>query len=478
MVSIVKTEQEKNKNLLNWEDFKTKVFYPIDSQKSKLFNYKMLLLTGGGIFLDGYNIIIIGFGLAGISALFHPSAYLLGLIGVSVIIGNLVGSLIAGPVVDKLGRKLIFILDLILFVFFSIISGLVTSAYELFFARFLVGLGIGMDYPIATSYLSEFTPVKPRGKYLVMNITFFNIAGIFAAIVAYSLLPLGATVAWRYMLMSAAVPALITILGRLRTPDSPRWLLNHGHKKEAIESIEKVTETKIDPNTEKLILNSTFEPEKSGYYKELLTKYTKNALFIGFFYFFFAIAFVNSAIYGPALLKSFGVLGEVESISYWSIYVVGDIICILLIDVIGRRKITIAGWSGMLLTMALLIFLPSTLKLALLFSFLFFAMFQGIGPGSLHMVYSPELFPTRIRATAEGWKQGLGRTAGVITGLVFPSLPLSSELYLLLIACVAGLLLSLAFAPETKNKSLEQISEKNDITDNRKKTNINELTEK
>ncbi|PYB69004.1 MFS transporter [Thermoplasma sp. Kam2015] len=450
---------DKEKNGLSWEDFKRKVFFPIDSQKSKAFNYKMLLLTGGGIFLDGYNIIIIGFGLAGISAVFHPSKYLLGLISVSVIIGNLVGALISGPVVDKIGRKLIFILDLILFVLFAIISGFVANATELLIARFLVGLGIGLDYPIATSYLSEFTPIKPRGKYLVMNITFFNIAGIFAAIVAYALLPLGTDVAWRYMLMSAAVPAIITILGRLRTPDSPRWLLIHGKKNEAIESIEKVTETKMDLETKKMIQETTFEPEKSGYYKELLTKYTRNALFLGFFYFFFAIAFVNSAIYGPALLKSFGVQGEIESISYWSLFVIGDIICILLIDISGRRKMTLAGWAGMLITMALLIFLPNTLKFGLLISFLFFAMFQGIGPGSLHMVYSPELFPTRIRATAEGWKQGLGRTAGVLTGVVFPSLPLTYELYLLLIACLAGLLLSIAFAPETKGKSLEEISE-------------------
>jgi putative MFS transporter len=101
---------------MDWENIKEKVFSEMNSMKSKPFHYRMLLLTGGGIFVDGYNIIIISFGLAGIQEAFHPSAYLLGLIGLSVIIGNLIGALIAGYVVDKVGRKTIFILDLIFFV--------------------------------------------------------------------------------------------------------------------------------------------------------------------------------------------------------------------------------------------------------------------------------------------------------------------------------------------------------------------------
>ena len=183
----------------SWEELKDKAYSQMNEQKSKWFNYKMLLLTGGGIFVDGYNIVIISIGLAGIKTLFglQNDAFLVGLIGVSVIVGNLVGALFAGYFVDRVGRRLIFLIDLILFVLFAIVSGIVTNAYELVLARFLVGLGIGLDYPIATSYLSEFTPVNPRGKFLVMNITFFNIAGVVAVVVGYLLLPIGATVAWR-----------------------------------------------------------------------------------------------------------------------------------------------------------------------------------------------------------------------------------------------------------------------------------------
>ncbi len=450
----------------SWEDLKDKAYSQMNKQKSKWFNYKMLLLTGGGIFVDGYNIVIISIGLAGIKTLFglQNDAFLVGLIGVSVIVGNLVGALFAGYFVDRVGRRLIFLIDLILFVLFAIVSGIVTNAYELVLARFLVGLGIGLDYPIATSYLSEFTPVNPRGKFLVMNITFFNIAGVVAVVVGYLLLPIGATVAWRYMLISAAIPAVITIAARMRTPESPRWLLQHGRKKEAIGAIERVTGGTMPVDTQKFIMDSNVKPPVSGYYRELLTKFTKSAIFIGLFYFFFAIAFVNASIYGPSILASFGESGLIGSSLYWILFVVGDIICILVIDSFGRRNSTLTGWAGMLITIVILALAPSNLKILSLGAFVLFAMFQGIGPGSLHMVYSPELFPTRIRATAEGWKQGIGRIGGVLTGIFFPSLVIGDQLLIIILTCIGGLVLSILLAPETKRKTLEEISEKGDIS--------------
>ena len=449
----------------SWEELKDKAYDQMNTQKSKWFNYKMLLLTGGGIFVDGYNIVIISVGLAGIKTLFglQNDAFLVGLIGVSVIVGNLVGALFAGYFVDRVGRRLIFIIDLILFVLFAIVSGVVTNAYELVLARFLVGLGIGLDYPIATSYLSEFTPVNPRGKFLVMNITFFNIAGVVSVVVGYLLLPIGATVAWRYMLISAAIPALITVVARMRTPESPRWLLQHGKKKESIEAIERVTGGPMPAETQKFIMDSNVKPPVSGYYRELLTKFTKSAVFIGLFYFFFAIAFVNASIYGPSILASFGEAGLIGSSLYWILFIVGDIICILVIDSFGRRNSALTGWGGMLITIVILALAPANLKILSLGAFVLFAMFQGIGPGSLHMVYSPELFPTRIRATAEGWKQGIGRIGGVLTGIFFPSLVIGNQLLIIILTCIGGLVLSILLAPETKKKTLEEISEKGDI---------------
>jgi putative MFS transporter len=445
---------------MDWENIKEKVFSEMNSMKSKPFHYRMLLLTGGGIFVDGYNIIIISFGLAGIQEAFHPSAYLLGLIGLSVIIGNLIGALIAGYVVDKVGRKTIFILDLIFFVGFAILSGFVTNSYELLATRILVGLGIGLDYPIATSYLSEFSPVKPRGKYLVMNITFFNIAGVIAAPVAYWLLGFGELVAWRYMLMSAAIPALIVLLARLGTPESPRWLLSKGKKEEAVKVIEKVIGKPLDNDTVKFLENTEISPEHSTYYKELLTKYTRDAIFIGIFYFLFAIAFLGTSIFGPEFESGLHLPGEISSIIYWSLFVVGDIICILTIDKIGRRPVTLIGWTGMTIMMLALILLPKSYFIGLELAFTLFAMFQGIGPASTHMVYSPELFPTRIRATAEGWKQGVGRLGGVLTGIFFPAISLDDKLYIILAASALGLIWSFLLAKETKGKSLEEISEK------------------
>jgi putative MFS transporter len=293
-----------------------------------------------------------------------------------------------------------------------------------------------------------------------MNITFFNIAGVIAAPVAYWLLGFGELVAWRYMLMSAAIPALIVLLARLGTPESPRWLLSKGKKEEAVKVIEKVIGKPLDNDTVKFLENTEISPEHSTYYKELLTKYTRDAIFIGIFYFLFAIAFLGTSIFGPEFESGLHLPGEISSIIYWSLFVVGDIICILTIDKIGRRPVTLIGWTGMTIMMLALILLPKSYFIGLELAFTLFAMFQGIGPASTHMVYSPELFPTRIRATAEGWKQGVGRLGGVLTGIFFPAISLDDKLYIILAASALGLIWSFLLAKETKGKSLEEISEK------------------
>lgn len=117
----------------------------------------------------------------------------------------------------------------------------------------------------------------------------------------------------------------------------------------------------------------------------------------------------------------------------------------------------------MLITIVVLALAPANLKILSLGAFVLFAMFQGIGSGSLHMDYSPELFPPRIRATAEGWKQGIGRIGGVLTGIFFPSLVIGNQLLIIVLTCIGGLVLSILLAPETKKKTLEKISEKGDI---------------
>ena len=150
-----------------------------------------------------------------------------GLIGASALIGLFVGGLIGGYVTDIVGRRAMYTLDLVAFVVLSIAQFFVTDAVQLFVARLLIGIAIGADYPIATSYIAEFSPRKSRGPMLSSLVASWWIGYVASFVVGYLLVGYGGEV-WRWMLASSAVPSLIVLLLRLGVPELPRWLASVG----------------------------------------------------------------------------------------------------------------------------------------------------------------------------------------------------------------------------------------------------------
>jgi putative MFS transporter len=428
----------------------------MDNQKSRWINYKVSLLTGGGNFLDGYNILIASFALIGIRQVFHPSLFVLGFIGTAVILGDAIGGFVSGYVTDRMGRKLLFLLDLIFFVVFAGAQFFVTNIPELVTLRVLVGFGIGMDFPIATSYMSEFSPVKNRGKFLALNPTFFNIAGIVVVLVylMFTVFHVPSEIAWRYLLASSVVPAIILLIFRIGMPESPRWLISKGKTEDARRVIEEVTGNKYSGTIKTVI------PKKSRYYLELFQSFARDAIFLGVFFLLFQIAFVGNTIFAPEFEASLHIPSIASSMIYWILIVVGDLICIAIIDPFGRKRSSLLGWAGMVATYVVLFLAPVGNSILLIAGFTLFALFVGIGPGSTHLMFSPELFPTRVRATAEGWKQLIGRLGAVLVGtFVLPALILRNEVLLIIAISVIGFLWTLLLAKETKGKSLEDLTE-------------------
>jgi putative MFS transporter len=219
----------------------------LDDAPLNMFHWRLAFYSGGGPFLDGYILSIIGVAMVQAAPELQLSPSWQGLIGASALIGIFFGGFLGGWLTDKFGRQVLYTLDLVLIIVCSVAQFWVESAFSLFVLRILIGVAVGADYPIATALLAEFAPRRYRGPLLGGLI-----ASWFAgAAVAYFIgeLLLGTSPdGWRWMLASAALPATGFVLMRHGTPESPRWLSRKGRHAEAVAVIRRVYGHDIQSN--------------------------------------------------------------------------------------------------------------------------------------------------------------------------------------------------------------------------------------
>ncbi|MDY0404738.1 MFS transporter [Virgibacillus sp. 179-BFC.A HS] len=430
---------------------------PTNGKKLQRFQRRVAFVSAGGTFLDGFDLTIIAVAMPLILKSWDIGAGMQSLIVASAIVGSFIGASLLGNLTDRFGRKAMYIVDLLAFVLFAALSAFATNAWALVIFRFLLGVGIGADYPISATLVSEFSSTKSRGK----SGTFLGMMWFVGAVVAYItgmlMLPLG-DVAWRYMMLAGAIFAIIIFIFRLGLPESPRWLVSKGREKEAEQIMYELTGRKsvIQPGSEKKY------PLRYLFSSTLF----KRTFFVCGFWFCYAIAYYGISMYTPTLLSAFtkGSLSEtyIASSVVSILGLIGALIGSNLVDNWGRRPLIITSFSGLTAGLVLLALNanPTLLFLVILFSAA--VLFANMGGGILNFVYPTELFPTSIRAGAAGFATSVSRIGSILGTLVFPNFVAlwgnSAALWFFAAVGFCGLIISIALAPETKGKRLEDIN--------------------
>jgi putative MFS transporter len=419
--------------------------------------WKITLYAGGGEFCDGYILSIIGVALPLLTATFSMGSVGAGLLGAATLVGMFFGGVIFGAVTDKFGRQKVYLADLACFVVLSVLQFFATEPWQLIVLRTLMGVAVGADLAIAFTIAAEFAPQKSRGPLLVVLVTMFSIGAAAAYIVGYFMLSLGPD-AWRWMLASSAVPAVLILAMRLGTPESPRWLLSKGRRDEA----ERVVHQMLGPDAN---IDDLIEPEGSptGYRTLFRGEYMRRTIFIALFWACQLVPIYAIATYEPAILASFG-LSEGKSAYLGAVviqvfYIVGTLAGGLFVNR-GRRRLLL--WSFAIASLPLLglaaIAGPPMWLVMVLFAVFGVAMYSG---QCLEAIYPTELFPTGVRATACGFATGVSRIGAAIGVYGAPFLLAHSlQLAMLVGAVIAGLgwLVTLLMAPETKGQLLTESS--------------------
>lgn len=419
-----------------------------DAQGLTPLQRRVWFLSGLGVLLDGFDLFIIGVALPLITVQFLLSDFHKGMVGAAAVLGAVVGAAVMGHLADHFGRRLLFVVDLLLFVVFAVLSGFAWDLWSLLAFRFLLGFAVGADYPIASSYLAEFMPSTVRGRWMVGAFSFQAIGILLGASLGVLILlsGVGPDLAWRLMLAAGAIPAIIIVILRRSIPESPEW--------------------------EKARIEENQKPGIGALFAPGLRRRTILAVVP---WFLMDVMLYGVGIFTPTILAMLSIGGgddimakDVATTSGTAaldiFLVIGFVIAIVLVERVGRMSLQITGFIGT--TVGLLLLATGSLgtqsNAVVLLGFAVFNLMVNTGPNSTTFLVAAEVFPTHLRATGAGLAASaakLGAVVGIITlPVMLGSLGLATTMYVIAGASALGMIVTMTFRFETAGRDLREIN--------------------
>ncbi len=436
------------------------------AEGSRLYLYLVSAVAAVGGLLFGYDTAVISGAGTYVKDHFSLNAAWEGFMVSSLLIGCMIGAGAAGTISDRLGRKRVLLTAAVLYVVSAVLAGLPRTLTQLVVARFVGGLAVGVSSMVSPMYIAEIAPARIRGALVTLN-QMAIVTGILLAYLACGLLVDVGPNNWRWMFASAAVPALGLLAALTYVPESPRWLAKQGLSRRAFDVLARVGGAAHAENELAEIRESL--RRESGSLRELFAPGLRVALLIAVVLAVLGqISGINAVIYyGPRIFQQAGFVQKADSV--WATVPIGvtnmivTVVSLVIIDRIGRRPLLAIGTAGMAVSMVLagLLMGSGTIhaaaKVAIIL--LYVASF-GLGVGGVVWVVIAEIFPNKVRgrgvaiATVAVWG------ACLAVAQTFPILQeLLHERVFFIYAALAAMMCAfvLAFVPETKGRSLEEI---------------------
>ena len=383
-----------------------------------------------------------------------------------VLIGCMFGAGISGTISDRIGRKRFMLFSAVLFLVSAVGCALPRTMAEFVIFRFIGGLGIGSASILAPLYISEIAPARIRGALVSVNQLAIVTGILLAYFVNWAFAGVGPS-NWRWMYAAGALPSVIFFILLLRVPESPRWLVKQGRESEALGVLSRVNTADLAA-AEVSSIKEALAMEK-GSLAELFSPGFRRALLIAVVLAILQqITGINAVLYyAPRIFERAGftrmsAIGQSTIVGV--VNILFTIVAIALVDRVGRKPLLLTAAGGMGISLLLLgaafkseaFSGPLILGLILLY-IAFFAM--AMGP--IVWVVMAEIFPTRMRGSAMAIATVILWVSDFAVTLSFPviadRLNESTAFWLYAAMCAVDFVFMLAFLPETKGKTLEEI---------------------
>jgi MFS family permease len=424
---------------------------------------KVLIGSGFGWALDAMDVGLISFVLAQLAVQWNATSLELSLIASSGFVGMAIGAALGGLLADRLGRRYVFALTLLVYGLATGASALAGTVAVLIALRFVVGLGLGAELPVASTLVSEFAPPRIRGRIIVILESFWAVGWTAAAVIGYLVVPLSSD-GWRWALLIGAVPALYSVLVRLRLPESVRFLESRGRYSEAEATVQRFEASAgatapTDAPAEPAAPVDSGAPVAKHRLSELFSP-TNRARTAALWLVWFCVNFsyYGAFIWLPTILVASG-FSLIRSFEYTLIITLAQLpgyaVSAWLIEKWGRRR-TLATFLVGSAASAVLFGMAGDVSQVITAGMLL--SFFNLGAwGALYAV-TPELYPTRLRATGAGWAAGVGRLASIIAPLAVPFLRDAGGTLTLFVVFAAFFILAALgswWLPERRGAALE-----------------------
>ena len=464
-----------------------RILSALDTTRVQRFHFRTIVVAGMGFFTDAYDLFVISLVIPILVAL-QPGGTIgkseLALLGAAALMGAAVGQVLFGWLGDRLGRRRVYGFTLSLMAIGAVGSALsvslggLSTLTVLILWRFVLGVGVGGDYPLSATIMSEYSNVQSRGRlvasvFAMQGFGLLTGPGVSLGVVYF--VP-NLDLAWRVILGLGALPAVLTIYYRLRIPETPRFDLARGKVGAAAQTVGAITGVTVAPSSTGSSLGVPF--------RQILRSYGILIFGTAASWFLLDIAFYSTSIFNPLILKQIGfasaasypALEQVRRLALGNVLITlvasvpGYWAAVALIDRVGRRPLQYIGFGVMAAAFLFLstdwISLETVLPAFLaIYGLTFF--FANLGPNTTTFVYPSEVFPTAFRTTGHGIAAASGKIGAVVAVFVFATF---YQVYGLpwffgLLAAVSfvGFLLTLALLPETSQRSLEDVSGEDEL---------------
>ena len=434
------------------------------------FHRRAVIISGMGFFTDAYDLFVIATVAALVKTQWNMSTTQTSWVTGAAILGAFVGAFTFGRIADVMGRKNVYVVVAIIMIVGAILSAVAPSVLWLIVARFILGLGIGGDYPVSAVLMSEYANRADRGRMVGLVFSMQAVGLIVGPLVGLILLSSGMSdnLVWRLLLAFGAIPAAGVVFLRSKMPESPRFVQQvQGRGEKAADHLAQFSKGELDA--------VTAVTTAAGFRMSLRTFLTdrrmlKLLLGTAGTWFLFDYAYYGNTLSLPVILEKVSPNATLQTKLLWTLglFIIfalpGYLLAVAKMDRIGHRRLQFIGFAIMAICFIVLAAVPALTTMIVPFLAIFGVsyFFVQFGPNTTTFVLPSEVFPVSQRTTGHGIAAGIGKLGAFAGVFLVPTLETRFGLrgMLLVAGCAAilGFLLTKVL-PEPARRTLEEISE-------------------